>query len=63
MYSVWITLPVLIRASVHNPILALAPVRALNHYLVLDPNFALYPSPCLAPVTSPLIFISHSRAT
>src|ERR1700731_3130118 len=75
MHSVWITLPVLIRASVHDPILALAPVRALNHYLVLDPNFALapvrvldhflalYPSPCLAPVTSPPIFISHSRAT
>jgi len=32
-----------IRASIHDPILALAPVRALGHCLVLDPNFALAP--------------------
>jgi len=73
LHSGWITLPVLIHASVHDPILALTPVRALNHYLVLDPNFALapvrvldhflalYPTSCLAPVTSPPIFSLHTQ--
>jgi hypothetical protein len=53
---------VLIRVSIRDSILALAPVRALGHCLVLDPNFALapvrvldhflalYSSPCLARV-------------